>query len=337
MTSNQSGNLESSNLLVFFYRWKWPIIILCVVAAIVSSVVSLLIEEKYRSSVVMFATPQHSFGEQLLEDVKREDVLEYGEKEDAERLLQILNSDQIRGKVIEQFNLWEEYEIDPDEAGANALIALEYKGNVTAKMTRFGSIRVDVLDNDPDRARDMANYISSLSDTLSNKLKIERATQAFVYAEASYENLLAEITTLEDSMSVLRSLGVFDYITQIEGLNDQYATAIAEGQPTRAEQLRTQMQELSKYGSVYTKLETLIESAYEKQEVVKKRYDLMKIDVEAQLPAKFVVDYAASSDKKAYPVRWLIVAMSVASTFVFVVIMLLLWDNFKQLKTEGKI
>lgn len=337
MTSNQPGKLETSNLLVFFYRWKWPIIIMCAVAGIASAIVSLLIEEKYRSSVVMYATTQNSLGAQLLEEVKREDVLEYGEKEDAERLLQILNSDQIQNRVIEKYDLWTVYDIGREEPGANTIIGLEYSGNVTAKMTRFGSIRVDVLDSEPERARDMANYIAALADSVNNRLKTERASQAFQYAEQSYDNLLDEITMLEDSMSVLRSLGVFDYITQIEGLNDQYATAIAEGRPSRAEELKKQMEELSQYGSIYTKLETLIESAYDKQEVVKKRYDLMKIDVESELSATFVVDYASVSDKKAYPIRWLIVAMSVASTFVFVVILLLLWDNFRQLKLEGRI
>lgn len=338
-TENQNhntGSIDSSNLLVLLYRWRKPILIICGAAAIISAAISLLIEEKYKSTVVLFAVPQNSFGEQLLEEVKKEDVLAYGEEEDAERLLQIINSDKIRNQVIEKFNLWEVYEIPKGDKGSNTMMGKEYNGNVAAKLTKFGSIEISVLDKSPDRARDMANDIAALTDTVSNLLRNERAMQAFHYAENSYTNLLAEIKLLEDSMDALRRLGVYDYITQIEGLNEQYATAIAEGKSVNAQKLKAQMDSLSKYGNVYTKLETMIESTYEREAILKKRYELMKIDVESKLPSKFVVDYATSADKKAYPVRWLIVAMSIASAFVFVVVFLLIWDSIARLKREGR-
>ena len=108
MDANSSGNsLNSANLFIFFFRWKWHIIGVCVAAAVLSAVVSLMIEEKYQSSVTVFATEQTSIGEQFLEDIKRKDLLEYGETEDAERLLQVINSDIIRNRIIEQFDLWE--------------------------------------------------------------------------------------------------------------------------------------------------------------------------------------------------------------------------------------
>jgi hypothetical protein len=42
-----------------------------------------------------------------------------------------------------------------------------------------------------------------------------------------------------------------------------------------------------------------------------------------------VVDYAAPADKKAKPIRWLIVVMSVASTLVFALLILLGAENLK--------
>jgi uncharacterized protein involved in exopolysaccharide biosynthesis len=327
--------LQSTNLLVLLYRWRKPVIIITAAAAIVSAGVSLLIQEKYKSTVVMLAVPQNSFGEQLLEEVKKEDVLAYGEEEDAERLLQIINSDKIRNRIIEKYDLWTHYDIPRDARGANTLMTREYNGNVSSRMTKFMSIEVLVLDKNPERARDMANDIAALTDTVSNQLRNERAMQAFQYADNSYKNLQEEIKLLEDSMASLRRLGVYDYITQIEGLNEQYATAINEGRLAQAQILKTQMDTLSQYGNVYTKLETMIESTYEREAILKKRYELMKIDVESKLPSKFVVDYASASDKKSYPVRWLIVAMSTASAFVLAFILLLVWDNLKSLRSQG--
>ncbi|MEO0403640.1 MAG: hypothetical protein AAF193_02090 [Bacteroidota bacterium] len=335
--SQRDPSLNSSNLFVFLLKWYKHIIIICFIAAVVGAIASFLIEEKFKSTVVMFATPQHSIGEQFYEEQKKEDLLAFGEKEDAERLLQILNSDKIRNRIIEKYDLWTHYEIERTEPGANTLMAKEYNGNVSSKLTKFGSIQTDVLDKSDTLAMYMANDIAYLLDSVSNQLRNERAMEAFQYAKSSLEQVQYEITMLEDSMSVIRSLGVYDYFAQIETLNEQYGIAIVKGQPKRAEEIKAQMDHISKYGNTYNKLDALLESAYEREEVLKRRYDLMYLDATSKLPAKFVVDYAAVSDKKAYPVRWLIVVMAVAATFVFTVIGILVLENIRSLQKSESI
>jgi uncharacterized protein involved in exopolysaccharide biosynthesis len=330
-------NLNSTNLLVLLIRWRKPIIIVCFAAAVVSAGMSLVMKERYKSTVTMFATQQHSFGEQLLEDVKKEDVLAYGEEEDAERLMQILNSDAIRNKIIEDFDLWTVYDIPRDSKGARSKIGREYNENVTARITRFGSIEVAVLDEKPDRARDMANSVAAYADSVSNAIRNERARDAFQYAESSLRTLEAELKVLEDSMSVLQQLGVYNYEDQVAALTEQYGTAIATGHPDRAQKIKENLEFLSKYGTLHHKLESEIEGAYEKLAVLRKRYDLIKIDIESNLPAKFIVDAATAADKKSFPIRWLIVVMSTASAFVFTVIFLLIADTLRKLRSEGKI
>jgi len=333
----EESALNSANLLVFLFNWRKELFIICAAAAIFSSIAALVIQEKYLSSVVMFPTSTNSFGQILTEETSKENLLEFGEKEEGERLLQIINSDEIRARIIGKYNLYKHYDIDQTSAGANAKIQKEYDSNISSQMTRFGSVRVDVMDVSPDTAMFIANDIANLIDTVSNRLRNDRALVAFHYAEAEYINLLSEIAVLEDSMASLRSVGVFDYITQIEGLNEQYATSIASGQTGRAEDLRQQMVELSQYGNTYSKLETLIESSYEREATLKKRYELLKIDVNSKLSAKFTVNNAQKADKKSYPVRWLIVVMSVASVFVFSIVALLIFENIRKLKSEGRL
>jgi uncharacterized protein involved in exopolysaccharide biosynthesis len=112
-------------------------------------------------------------------------------------------------------------------------------------------------------------------------------------------------------------------------LNEQYATAIAKGATANAEKIRQQMAELSNYANQFNKLSNLIEAAYEREAILKKRFELMKLDAETQMPSAFVVDYAAPADKKSKPIRWLIVVMSVASTLVFALLALLAAENLK--------
>lgn len=334
---NNASTLESSNLLVMLFKWRKPIIIVCAAAAVISAAVSLIMKEKYKSVVTMYAEQQHSFGAQLLELVKTEDILAYGEEEDAERLLQMINSDQVRNRIVEKYNLWDVYEIKREDRGANTLIAREYSDNVSAKLTKFGSVEVAVLDGDPQRAANMANDIAQFADSLSNRMRSERAMQAFQYAQNSLNNLQTEVQVMEDSMKVLQEMGVYSYIDQVAALTEQYGTALATGHPDRAQLIKDQMDFLSKYGTAYNKLYMRLEESYEKLGVLKKRYDLMKIDVESNIPSMRIVDQASAADKKSYPIRWLIVAMSTASAFVFSVIFLLIWDNFRRLRAEGRI
>jgi uncharacterized protein involved in exopolysaccharide biosynthesis len=70
-----------------------------------------------------------------------------------------------------------------------------------------------------------------------------------------------------------------------------------------------------------------LKDSYEKYNILRKRNDLLKIDVESQIPVMRVVDYAQAADKKAYPIRWLIVVISVLSTFILVFSVLLIRQN----------
>lgn len=300
-------------LLKRIWGWRQPLIIAGVIGGIISAAASFVIEPEFQSSVVLFALPQQSIGAQFYESEKREDILAYGETEDAERLLQILNSDRIRRRIIEKYDLWAHYDIDRSEPGSQAAMAKVYSGKVDAALTRYGSIQIDVFDTDPTMARDMANDIANLTDSVSNQLRNDRAMEAFRYAKQSLEQHQRGIERMEDRLAELRREGVYDYPVQIEGLNDQYATALAEGQPNRAANILGKMEKLAPYATEFNQLTTKLEDAFEQEAVLKKRFDLNKLDAESQIPAAFVVDRAAVSDKKARPVRWLITIMGAIS------------------------
>ncbi|MGB1636727.1 MAG: hypothetical protein ACPHBR_08080, partial [Flavobacteriales bacterium] len=88
---SSSNPMESTHLLVFLYRNLKTLVAVGLVAALAATGVALMLDEYFESTVVMFATSQHSIGEQFFEETKKNDLLAYGETEDAERLLQILN------------------------------------------------------------------------------------------------------------------------------------------------------------------------------------------------------------------------------------------------------
>lgn len=323
------SQIDSSHILLFVYSKLRIFIIVGIIATILSAVVSLIIEEKYESSVIMFATTQSSIGQQFYEESNQGDLLAYGETEDAERLLQLLNSSLVRTAIINTHNLSEHYDIDVNEPGGRTLLQKEYNSNVSSSMTRFGSIRVSVLDKDPELAKTIANHLVSLTDSLSNILRNERALLAFELAKTTYDNSDKEIQAAEDDLGKLHEQGIYDFEAQVEGLTAQYGTAVASNNMKGARIIQGDLDRISKLANDYNKLVNFLEPAYEQLAILKRRYELLKVDAETQLPSSLVVDAAEAADKKSYPVRWIIVVVSVFSALAFTLILLLIMDSIK--------
>lgn len=328
MSSNNP--MESTHLLVFIYRNLKTLIAVGFLAAVAASGVSLMLDEYFESTVVMFATSQHSLGEQFFEETKKNDLLAYGETEDAERLLQILNSHRIRNRIIEKYDLYTHYNIDPSEPGAKTHMALTYGSNVSANLTRFGSIRVQVLDTDPELARDMANDMAFLVDSVANSMRNERANEAYKLAIGALAQTSEQIAQAEDSLARLHALGIYDFETQVEGLTAQYGMAVASGRSAAANTLKKDLERLGTLANGYNNLSAYLEAAYEQQSLLKKRVELMRVDAETQLSSSFIVDYASAADKKAKPVRWLIVVMTSLVAVGAAFLAILAWDTLQR-------
>ena len=322
--------MESTHLLVFIYRNLKTLIAVGFLAAVAASGVSLMLDEYYESTVVMFATSQHSLGEQFFEETKKNDLLAYGETEDAERLLQILNSHRIRDRIIEKYDLYTHYNIDPSEPGAKTDMALTYGSNVSANLTRFGSIRVQVLDTDPELARDMANDMAFLVDSVANSMRNERANEAYKLALGALAQTSEQIAQAEDSLATLHAMGIYDFETQVEGLTAQYGMAVASGRTSAANILKKDLERLGTLANGYNNLSAYLEAAYEQQSLLKKRVELMRVDAETQLSSSFIVDYASAADKKAKPVRWLIVVMTSVVAVGAAFLAMLAWDTLQR-------
>ena len=145
------------------------IITISFAAAIIAAIVSFFIINKYKSDVILFPTMNLSTGKALLNEYN--DFLEIGEEEELEHMMQILESNEIKDRVIEKFDLLKHYEIDTNNETYQIDLLEKYNGNVEYNITKFSSIRISVLDKDPQMAADIANEIASLIDTVMNNLQ----------------------------------------------------------------------------------------------------------------------------------------------------------------------
>ena len=334
---NDSDNFNSTNFIVFLWQKKVLLISLTVAAAILAAIFSspFFITPKFKSTFVLFPTSTNSISKALLGDNQgyKQDLLQFGEEEHAEQLLQILNSSKIRDRIIQKYDLMHHYDIKEDSKFKRTLLNKEYQSNIKYRRTENMAVEISVMDKNPVVASNIANDIAALLDSLKIGMQKERALRGYQIVKREYESLRNDIYAKEDSLTKLRELGVFDYETQSEMINRQMAIEIAKNPNSNAvKALEERLDILAKYGGPYVSIRDGLE--YEKKLLVdiKEKFDKAKIDAEEELPQTFKVDPAYPAEKKSYPVRWLIVMVASVSTLLLTIFILILIDSLKNVK-----
>lgn len=326
-------SFESTNLLIYMWNKKKPLIAVSLVAFIASVIVSLTITPKFRSTVILFPSSSTSISKALIStsggDLSK-DILQFGEEEETERLLQVLYSDEIRGNLVEKYNLFEHYEIDPDSHYRYTTLYGKMRENISFRKTEYMSIRIDVLDTDRKIAAEMANEIASLLDSTMNRMQKKRAREAYMIVEHEYFSLKSEISELEDSLKTLGKLGLFNIEAQSQGLVELYLDAISRGNRSQAELLEKQMNVLAEHGGTFLFLTEFLENESERLSLLKEKYVEAKVDAEQNLSHTYIVNKGQEAEKKAYPKRSVIVIISTFSAFLFTLIVLVSIDSIRK-------
>ncbi|MFP4023628.1 MAG: Wzz/FepE/Etk N-terminal domain-containing protein [Thiohalospira sp.] len=291
--TNQSYNFNSMDIIRFIFRHKWPIITITVIAAVASVVVSLVITPKFKSAVIFYPKTQvavsHALSTSELIDPD-DHILNFGDEEATEQLIQTLYSEDIRFKIIDQFDLMNHYNIDKDGEYPMTNLHEEYSKNIRFKRTEYMAVEVEVMDTDPQMAADIANEIAALLDSMLNKMQNDVAVEIFKVVQKEYNILQSEIEQLEASLKKV-------HITSPE----------------------------------YASLSQQLENENDRLSGLKSKLAEARVNANQQLPRKFMVTKAYPAEKKSYPVRWVICAVSTISAFLFAVLLMLFIERYKDL------
>lgn len=327
-----TDRIDSTNLLLHLLRWKKHLIVLAVSAFVVSAIVSFVITPMFKATVTLFPVRPGSVSKELFSPAYSgdKDILRFGEEDDSERMMEVLNSDEIMKRLDKKYDLMKHYDIDPDHPYKKTLLEEEYKDNVTFKKTEYQSVLITVLDHSPDTAALIANDIAALLDTVIFEMQRERAKKGFSIIEEEYLKMEEYIHQLEDSLAVLRKLGVQDY----DMYTRQYSKALAGGKTSGIKALEEKMNMLAKYAGEYLFIKERLSQESNRFTDLRAKYIEAKVDINERLPQKFVVESASVPEKKYTPVRWLIVVVSVISALLMGTLVIIALENYKNLHKQ---
>lgn len=320
-------DINSNNLLVFIWKNRKTIIIVTALGTIVSLVISLFMTPIFKSTAIVFpaATSVVSFSEQRN---AKAGAMDFGEEEQAEQMVQILQSSKIRDRIVEEYDLYKEYDIAQNDPNKRHKLVLEYSSNFNFTRTRYGSIQIDVSDKNPELAAEMANRVVELIDTVKNEMLTQRTSEAFKVSQRKRAMLQNELDIISKRIDSLASVGVMS-IDARAGLYQAYVDSKSAGEKA---DIKLKLAANEKLGSTYDQLEQVRREKTTNMEVFMETYEQTESDANAKLNHKFVVEQAVIADKKDKPKRMIIVLLGMIGSLVFIVFALLLRDKLQELK-----
>ena len=333
-------DFNSTNLVVLMYKWRKQLIIIPAIGGVLAIIFSMpfFIKPLFESAVVVFPSTTNSVSKALMPQqngYSDEDILEFGDEQQAEQLLQILNSDEIRNKIIKKFDLLHHYNIPEDAEYKNTSLYKAYSSNISFRRTEFMSVEIKVLDTDPDTAALIANNIAGLLNEVKRRIKAERAQKGLEIVQGEYKRIQDEIGLKDEMITNLRYKGVHDYESQAAVISEQLSIAqVSNPNSMGAKTLQSKLDTLAKYGGLYVSLRDELRLLKEEEIRIKIKYSQAKVDVNSDLPATFEVNKAYPAERKTYPKRSIIVIMAVFSTFILTLVTKLILNTIKNSTSE---
>lgn len=210
---------DSFDLLNFFIRHFRKFVIAGIVAAILSAVISLLIRPLYESTVILYPSSNITEATSLLGETESRTAL-FGDDDATEKLIQVINSAQVREYLKEKYNLMQHYNIKPGEKYPNTLMKAKMDKYMRCTRTDYGSVKIRVRDRDRVYACNMANDMAARADTIFNNLQREAAMVTLDEISRLYDIQKRLVRQYEDSLMNLSSAAALRLYSTFEMEND---------------------------------------------------------------------------------------------------------------------
>ncbi len=312
-------NSDYNNSLLFelLIRWWKQLLVVGLVAIALSTLFSspFIITPKYKSFAVLYPA----------------NIIPMGVETATEQMLQVLESDNIRDSVVSLYHLYEDYDIDPSEPAAKSSLIREFQSNISFRKTEYESVVIEVLDADPVQAHDITNSIIYFFNRKERLLQKEKAMELVKILEEQVSKKKAEMDSMEAVLTgIRREYGILDYSLQTEYATERYLEVISTpGKRSNAQEIEPLLNALKEKGGEFVALNEHLWRVRGGYNDLKEQLEAAQRDVDKNLTYCNIITNPVIADRKAYPVRWLIVVISVLGTLTLTLLVLSIAENIE--------
>lgn len=301
--------INNTGILRLLTKWKLHIFVITILGTLISFGSSFLFVPKYTSNAIVYPVNLGS----------------YSDESHTEQMIQILDSREIKDKIISEFSLLKHYAIDTSKLDYISAVYGMYDKNIDISKTEFESVRINVTDKNPEIAALIADsIITYYNQKVENLYKI-KILEVIDIADKEVKIWTSIRDSLDEKLIVLRdSLGIQDYDVQLEAVT----TGI----------YRTNDKKLISEGKEFLKI---LAQHGPQQKILKERYKQADAEVAGAVIAynKSIKEYNKKitytqvitkpyeSHKKNSAKRLMIVLIGLISSFVLSLVLVIILDR----------
>jgi len=310
---------DNQRILDLIWKRKFHFVLIGVIAIVLSAIFSgpKFITPKFKSTARIYPV-----NTSVLSD-----------ESETEQMLEVVNSTDIKIRMFDAFDLHNVYNINENDPHYLTYMLDEYGSNVNASKTEFETVEIKVLDYDPQRASDMCDSIIHFYNQKMRALhKVKEKEMVQILSEGikrKYNELDSIIVKLD---SIRKDYGILSYEAQVPEITRGYMNALAAGRGNSSDtkKIKELYNNISKEGSKSVWLESRFDYLINTIDSLTTQHDFYLAEYTKDITYSHIVEYPVPADKKSYPVRWLVVAMSAISAVFLALLVFIVLDYRKE-------
>lgn len=290
---------DNASLFKVIFRWKWHIIAVTIVAAALGAIFSgpKFITPKYKSEAVVYPNGLSEFSDETY----------------TEQMLQVMESQEIMDSVVKIFDLMNHYGIDENYKYAKTTLIGEYHDRISISKTPYDAVKIKVLDKDPQMACDIANEIIRLYNVKFSSIHKSKKWENVRSFERQLKQKLAFIDSLKKELAKVTEDG---NLINYQYLSKDNSSVFLSGNGNNSENITAAIS-----------LIELVTSQSNDYSEVRHFYEEELRQAESEITYSNIISEPFVSDKKATPVRWIIVALCGIGAFLLSILVVLALDK----------
>jgi hypothetical protein len=295
---------RSKNIIDILFRWKIHLATIVIVAALVAAFFSssLFITPLFKSFAIVYPS----------------NISPYSDESETEQMMQVLQSKDIRDSILQKFNLPSHYGIDPGYKYYLSTLLWEYGQKVKINKTPYSAVEIEVWDKEPAIACNMINeilYQYNLKIRYMHKEKFHEVVQNYREINDYKKKELDSLQTQAQELG--QKFGLLDYQNQTR----EVMRAILSGGSSNRSEAQKLRKNLEEKGGHREMISNLMISEAKDYSTLKLDYDRAVLDYNRNYTYVNVLNKPFPADKKAYPIRWIIVVVTaMAALFLAIIV-----------------
>ena len=334
--SNNEFNLKGT--INFIIKHKLILIITFFVTTITIGLLSTFLPNYYKAQVALMPADSNAVSKAVLSQMDNFDALAYGKENDAEYVLELLNSSTLIWKTAEKFNLAEHYGIKDIGQAKSDKLNQRIVSNIKFKRTENLGVKITVWDQDPKYAADIANFMAHEVQNIRNEIKKVKMDSLASSLKISRDRMKFEIAEIKDSLAFLsKQSKIFNPDMMSDRLSQELAKQIASGNNAAIVRLENKLSVLGEQGSQIVVLRDRLKNKIESLRIWEEKLEQVRVDAESNAPTDFIIDIAYPADLKDKPKRSIIAIIGGISCTFLAIFVLILRDRTKAVKAQNEI